>query len=60
MAGVTIENVEKSFSSGKVIRNLDIEARDGEFVVLVGRRSFRLSCRGSRHPHDIVILRIRS
>src|SRR6202043_2244368 len=36
MAGVSIENVEKSFGSVKVIRNVDIEAEDGEFVVLVG------------------------
>jgi ABC-type sugar transport system ATPase subunit len=36
MAGVRIENVEKSFGSVKVIRNVDIEAEDGEFVVLVG------------------------
>jgi multiple sugar transport system ATP-binding protein len=36
MAGVKIENVEKSFGSVKVIRNVDIEAEDGEFVVLVG------------------------
>src|SRR6202161_3862548 len=36
MAGVRIENVEKSFGSVKVIRNVDIEADDGEFVVLVG------------------------
>ena len=36
MAGVQIENVEKSFGSVKVIRNVDIEAEDGEFVVLVG------------------------
>jgi multiple sugar transport system ATP-binding protein len=36
MAGVRIENVEKSFGSIKVIRNVDIVAEDGEFVVLVG------------------------
>jgi multiple sugar transport system ATP-binding protein len=36
MAGVSIENVEKSFGSVKVIRNVDMEAEDGEFVVLVG------------------------
>jgi multiple sugar transport system ATP-binding protein len=36
MAGVRIENVEKSFGSVKVIRNVDIEAEDGEFLVLVG------------------------
>jgi len=36
MAGVRILNVEKSFGSVKVIRNVDIEVRDGEFVVLVG------------------------
>jgi multiple sugar transport system ATP-binding protein len=36
MAGVRIEQVEKSFGAVKVIRKVDIEARDGEFVVLVG------------------------
>ena len=36
MAGVRIENVDKSFGPVKVIRNVDIEAEDGEFVVLVG------------------------
>ena len=36
MAGVRILNVEKSFGQVKVIRNVDIEAGDGEFVVLVG------------------------
>jgi multiple sugar transport system ATP-binding protein len=36
MAGVRIESVEKSFGSVKVIRKVDIEAEDGEFVVLVG------------------------
>jgi len=36
MAGVRIENVDKSFGPIKVIRNVDIEAEDGEFVVLVG------------------------
>src|SRR5271156_4780565 len=36
MAGVRIENVEKSFGSVKVIRNVIIVAEDGEFVVLVG------------------------
>jgi ABC-type sugar transport system ATPase subunit len=36
MAGVSIEHVENSFGSVKVIRNVDIEAKDGEFVVLGG------------------------
>ena len=36
MAGVRIENVEKSFGAVKVIRNVNIVAEDGEFVVLVG------------------------
>jgi multiple sugar transport system ATP-binding protein len=36
MAGVRIENVDKSFGPIKVIRNVHIEAEDGEFVVLVG------------------------
>jgi ABC-type sugar transport system ATPase subunit len=37
MAGVTIESLEKLFSPIKVIRNLDIEAEDGKFVVVVRR-----------------------
>ena len=36
MASVTVENVEKNFGAVKVIRGVDVEARDGEFVVLVG------------------------
>jgi len=36
MASVRIENVEKSFGSVKVIRNVSIVAEDGEFLVLVG------------------------
>ena len=36
MASVSIERVEKAFGSVKVIRGVDIEAGDGEFVVLVG------------------------
>jgi multiple sugar transport system ATP-binding protein len=36
VARVRIENVEKSFGAVKVIRNVDIEAEDGEFLVLVG------------------------
>jgi multiple sugar transport system ATP-binding protein len=36
MASVTIEGVEKSFGATKVIHGINVEARDGEFVVLVG------------------------
>jgi len=36
MAGVRIERAEKSFGPVKVLHGVDIEARDGEFVVLVG------------------------
>jgi multiple sugar transport system ATP-binding protein len=36
MAGVRIENVEKSFGPVRVIRDVSIEVKDGEFVVLVG------------------------
>ncbi len=36
MASVSIEGVEKAFGSVKVIHGVDIEANDGEFVVLVG------------------------
>jgi ABC-type sugar transport system ATPase subunit len=34
---VTIQSVDKSFSSVKVVRNLDIKAERGEIVGLVGR-----------------------
>ena len=33
MGGIKIENVEESFGSVKVIRTVNIEAEDGEFVV---------------------------
>jgi multiple sugar transport system ATP-binding protein len=36
MASVSIERVEKAFGPVKVIHGVDIEAVDGEFVVLVG------------------------
>ena len=36
MARVSIEGVEKSFGSVKVIRGVDLKVADGEFVVSVG------------------------
>ncbi|MBR3372215.1 MAG: sn-glycerol-3-phosphate ABC transporter ATP-binding protein UgpC [Rhodobacteraceae bacterium] len=36
MAGVSIQNVEKSFGGTRVIHGIDIEIADGAFVVLVG------------------------
>ncbi|MGY6705483.1 ABC transporter ATP-binding protein [Roseinatronobacter sp.] len=36
MANVSIQNVEKSFDSTRVIHGIDIEIADGAFVVLVG------------------------
>ncbi len=36
MASVTIQNVEKTFGSLKVIHGVNIEVREHEFVVLVG------------------------
>ena len=36
MASVSVEKVEKNFGAAKIIRGVDVEARDGEFVVLVG------------------------
>ena len=36
MASVSIKGVEKAYGSVKVIHGVDVEARDGEFVVLVG------------------------
>jgi multiple sugar transport system ATP-binding protein len=36
MADVALRNVQKSFGSAKVIHGVDLEVRDGEFVVFVG------------------------
>jgi multiple sugar transport system ATP-binding protein len=36
MAPVNIQNVQKNFGSVKVIHGIDVEIKDGEFVVLVG------------------------
>jgi multiple sugar transport system ATP-binding protein len=36
VAGVSIQNVEKSFGNVRVIHGIDIEIEDGSFVVLVG------------------------
>jgi multiple sugar transport system ATP-binding protein len=36
MAGVTLRSVSKSFGTTRVIENLSLEVRDGEFMVLVG------------------------
>ncbi len=36
MAHVNIQNVQKRFGAVNVIHGIDIDIRDGEFVVLVG------------------------
>lgn len=36
MAGVSIQNVEKTFGATRVIHGIDIEIEDGAFVILVG------------------------
>src|SRR4051794_13128025 len=36
MASVSVRGVEKAFGTTKVIHGVDVEAGDGEFVVLVG------------------------
>ncbi|HAU77509.1 MAG TPA: sugar ABC transporter ATP-binding protein, partial [Agrobacterium sp.] len=36
MAPVNIQNVQKRFGSVNVIHGIDIDIKDGEFVVLVG------------------------
>ena len=36
MAKVTLKNIEKFFGDVHVVRSLDLEAHDGEFMVLVG------------------------
>ena len=36
MADVVLKGVCKSFGTAKVIQDVDLEVRDGEFVVFVG------------------------
>lgn len=36
MAGVTIKEVNKSYGALKVLKGIDLEIKDGEFIVLVG------------------------
>ncbi len=36
MAGVSIQNIEKSFGRTKVLKNVSLDINDGEFVSLVG------------------------
>ena len=36
MASLTIRNLNKSFGSVAVLKGIDLEVKDGEFVVLVG------------------------
>ena len=36
MAGVTLRNVHKSFGKVKVIHGIDMDVKDGEFIVIVG------------------------
>ena len=36
MAGITLESVRKSFGNNEVIHGIDIDIRDGEFIVIVG------------------------
>ena len=36
MAGVVLENISKSFGDKQILKNINLEIKDGEFVVLVG------------------------
>ena len=36
MASITLKNISKWFSDNQVIKNIDLNIRDGEFVVFVG------------------------
>ena len=36
MASITFDKVTKSFGSNTVIKDLDLEIKDGSFTVLVG------------------------
>ena len=37
MSKIVIKNLEKSFGENKVIKNFNINIKDGEFIVLVGK-----------------------
>ena len=36
MAGVVLENISKSFGKKEILKNINLEINDGEFIVLVG------------------------
>jgi len=36
MAGVSLKRLEKSYGSLKIVKNIDLEIEDGEFIVFVG------------------------
>ena len=36
MAGVILKNVSKSFGNKEILKNINLEIFDGEFIVLVG------------------------
>jgi multiple sugar transport system ATP-binding protein len=36
MAGLSIQNVQKSFGQTHILKGIDLEIKDGEFVILVG------------------------
>lgn len=36
MAGLSIQNVQKSFGDTHILKGIDLEIKDGEFVILVG------------------------
>ncbi len=36
MAGVKLKNISKNFGEKEILKNIDLEIKDGEFIVLVG------------------------
>ncbi|MGE8589152.1 MAG: sugar ABC transporter ATP-binding protein, partial [Alcaligenes sp.] len=36
MASVTLQGIQKAYSHFQAVRSLDLDIRDGEFVVLLG------------------------
>ena len=36
MAGITLQNISKSFGATRVLCDVDLDIRDGEFLTLVG------------------------
>ena len=36
MSGVILKNISKNFGKKEILKNIELEIKDGEFIVLVG------------------------